>query len=116
MGPAEDVQPEVTLRFATDGDARRLHTLAALDSARVPSGPVLIAEVDGRLTAALGLDGGEPIADPFRRSAHIVHLLRIRAAQLSERPGRRPGPLANSLSALERRFANLRSPKPLAPL
>ena len=80
--------PKVTLRLAVPDDARRLRTLAQLDSARVPSGPMLIAEVDGRLRAALPLDGGAPIADPFRRSADLVELLRTRAAQL---PGRAQG-------------------------
>ena len=31
--------------------------------------------------AALPLDGGEPIADPFHHTAEIVDLLRLRAAQ-----------------------------------
>jgi hypothetical protein len=79
--------PEVTLRLATVDDARRVRTLAQLDSAEVPSGSVLIAEVDGRLLAALPLDGGAPIADPFRRSAGVVQLLRIRAVQLGVRGG-----------------------------
>jgi hypothetical protein len=87
------VHNDLSLRFATDDDARRLRTLAQLDSAPVPSGPMLIAEIDGRLVAALPLDGGAAIADPFRRSADIVALLRMRAAQLdgdgpaSRRPG-----------------------------
>ena len=109
----------LTLRLADDRDTRRLRILAQLDSAPVPSGPMLIAEVDGRLRAALPLDGGEPIADPFRRSADLIELLRARAAQLAgpdRRRWRPRGPLATTLSALERRSADLRSPKPLAPL
>jgi hypothetical protein len=112
----EAKQSDVTLRLAGADDARRLRTLAQLDSAPTPSGPVLIAEIDGRLLAALPLDGGAPIADPFRRSAGVVQLLRMRASQLSDQPRRRRGPLATTLSALERRTAHLRSPKPFAPL
>ena len=108
--------PGVILRLATAADADRLQTLAQLDSARVPTGQVLIAEVGGRLRAALPLDGGAPIANPFRRSTDIVQLLRMRAAQLSEGPRRRRGPVATTLSALERRSAHVRPPKPLAPL
>jgi hypothetical protein len=83
-------QPDVTLRLAEATDTRRLRILAQLDSAPAPRGPMLIAEVDGRLRAALPLDGGEPIADPFRRSADLVELLRTRAAQLTG-PERRVG-------------------------
>ncbi len=111
-----DIPVGLTLRLATEDDADRVARLAQLDSARVPSGPVLIAEVEGRLQAALPLEDGAPIADPFRRSADLVALLRMRAAQMSETPGRRRGPLATTLSALERRFAHVRPPKPLAPL
>jgi hypothetical protein len=102
----------ITLRIADDADADALRTLAELDSRAVPPGPALIAEVDGRLQAALGLDGGEAIADPFRRTAHLVELLRVRAAQLA---GRR-APTTTTLSALERRSTDLRSAKPLAAL
>jgi hypothetical protein len=42
-----------------------------------------VAEVDGRLRAALPLDGSSPIADPFHRGAELIELLRIRAAQLA---------------------------------
>ena len=113
------MQANVTLRLAEEDDAGRLRILAQLDSAPVPSGPMLIAEVGGRLRAALPLDGGEPIADPFRRSADLIELLRTRAAQLTgtERRRRsRRGPIVTTLSALERRSSDLRSPKPLAPL
>ena len=114
MSARRDFVPELTIRLASAADEGRLRTLAQLDSAPVPSGPVLIVVVDGRLRAALPLDGGAPIADPFRRSAGMIALLRMRAAQLSERPRRPRGPLATSLSALERGAAHLRPPKPLA--
>jgi hypothetical protein len=104
--------PGVILRLATAADADRLLILAQLDSSRVPAGEVLIAEVDGRLQAALPLDGGEPIADPFRRTAGLVALLRVHATQLLGRNAA----AVTSLSALERRTADLRPPKPLAPL
>ncbi len=77
----------VTLRYSSAADAERLRHLAALDSAEVPAGPALVAEVDGRLRAALPLDGSQPIADPFHRGAELVELLRLRAAQLG--PGGR---------------------------
>jgi hypothetical protein len=82
--PADASTPvtRVTLRYGARADAERLQALAELDSASVPSGPVLVAEVDGRLRAALPLDGSPPIADPFHRGAELLELLRLRAAQL----------------------------------
>lgn len=100
------------LRLATPADEHRLRILAELDSRPVPAGRVLIAVLDSRLQAALSLDGGDPIADPFRRTADVVALLRARAAQMGGHGGGR----ATSLSALERRSAQLRSAKPLAAL
>jgi hypothetical protein len=73
----------VTLRYAAAADSERLRILAELDSAATPAGPVLVAEVDGRLRAALPLDGGCPIADPFHGGAEMIQLLRMRAAQLA---------------------------------
>lgn len=72
----------VTLREAAAADARQLRDLADLDSAQPLRGSVLVAEVDGRLRAALPLDGGCAIADPFFRGQELVELLRVRAAQL----------------------------------
>jgi hypothetical protein len=72
----------VTLRYAAAADTERLRHLAELDSARAPAGPTLVAEIDGRIRAALPLDGGAPIADPFHRGAELVELLRLRATQL----------------------------------
>lgn len=73
----------VTLRYAAAADAKRLRVLAELDSAVAPTGPALVAEIDGRLRAALPLDGGAPIADPFHRGAELIELLRVRAGQLA---------------------------------
>jgi hypothetical protein len=76
----------VTLRYASAADAAGLQRLAELDSGSAPRGPALVAEVDGRLRAALPFDGGAPIADPFHRGAELIALLRMRASQL-ERAG-----------------------------
>jgi hypothetical protein len=102
----------IILRIATEADAGRLCTLAELDSRPVPAEPLLIAEVNGRLHAAIGVNDGETIADPFRHTAEMVELLRVRADHLAGRSA----PATASLSALERRFADLRSAKPFAAL
>jgi hypothetical protein len=77
----------ISIRLATPDDAVALARLAALDSAAVPSGSVLLGERDGRLEAALGLDDGAAIADPFVASGDVVALLRLRAGGLRPRRG-----------------------------
>src|SRR5947207_1313566 len=83
----------VSLAAPGDGGARA--ALAALDGREWRSGPALVAEANGCLRAALPLDGAEPFADPFRRTAEIVALLRLRATQLNgDQPGSRRGVLS----------------------
>ena len=77
--------PEITVRLADNTDARALLTLAALDSAQVPAGDLVIAESEGELVAAMPVERGRAIADPFRRTALIVQMLELRAAQIRSR-------------------------------
>lgn len=72
----------LTVRRAGGQDAAQLVRLAALDSADVPSGDVLLAESSGQLLAALSLADGHAVADPFEHTAEMVALLRLRAEQL----------------------------------
>jgi hypothetical protein len=74
--------------YQSDPD-EAIQRLAQLDSARLPSGAVLVAAVGGEPRAALPRDGGRPIADPFRRTAELVRLLELRRAQLEVRPSTR---------------------------
>jgi hypothetical protein len=97
--PAETL----TIRMAVPADAPALSRLAQLDSAPVPTpAPMLMAEVGGELRAALPLDGGPAIADPFRRTAELVAILAERARQLTPPPPRRAA----------RRWRPLRAPRP----
>jgi hypothetical protein len=73
---------DITVRRADADDRSELARLAALDSASPPRGPALVAEADSRMLAALPLDSGRPIADPFVPTAQVVALLELRAAQL----------------------------------
>lgn len=70
----------VTIRHAAAGDMKSLERLAALDSRRVPSGELFVAEVGGRLLAATSIDTGAVIADPFEHTAALVELLQIQAS------------------------------------
>jgi hypothetical protein len=81
--------PDVVIRASRGNEAGALAELALLDEAEMPAGPALVAEVDGSIRAALPLDGGRVIADPFRRTADLVALLEARAAQLRAECSRR---------------------------
>jgi hypothetical protein len=79
----------ITIRAAHHADRPAIARLAALDSRRVPDGELLVAEVAGELVAAHSAAG--TIADPFRPTADVVELLRVRAAAdaAPARPARR---------------------------
>lgn len=72
----------LTIRRATDRDAFALKRLAAIDSAYPPTGEVLLAEMGDELWAAVSVDTGAVVADPFRPSGDLVDLLRFRAERL----------------------------------
>jgi hypothetical protein len=70
----------VVLRSSRSGDEDGVRALAQRDSHPVPAAPLILAESDGRLLAALSLASGEAIADPFEPTAHLVAALRAHAA------------------------------------
>ena len=73
------MSPAITIRQATDGDTTELARLAALDEAKMPRGEVLLGIVDGEVQAAVPVEGGAPVADPFRYTQDLVGLLRMAA-------------------------------------
>ena len=82
---------EVVIRRATGADAAALARLGALDSDRrtgellarhAAEHDVLVAEVGGTIEAAVALNDGLAVADPFRPSAVNAELLALRAHQL----------------------------------
>ena len=72
----------LTIRRADVADFDALARLAALDSSSPPGGEYLIAEVGDELWAAVDVDTGSAIADPFRPSADLVDLLRLRVEHM----------------------------------
>ena len=80
---ATALAPSVLIRAARGSDGSALARLAALDSAVVPAGSLLVAEADGRLVAAIASATGEAIADPFLPTADVIALLELRAAGAS---------------------------------
>jgi hypothetical protein len=72
---------QILIRSAQPDDQRALARLAILDSTDAPpSGPLLVAELDGELKVALSLRDGSAIADPFTYTAEVVSLLKAHAA------------------------------------
>jgi hypothetical protein len=88
--PAQTVAP-LTIRFADSQDRRALAALAELDSSEPLMLPVLVAELQGELRAAVSMVDAREIADPFHPSTELVELLRTRGQQLAADPrlGRR---------------------------
>jgi hypothetical protein len=74
--------PEVTVRFARDTDAIALDRLAQLSERQIPNGTLLVGSVRGEITAAVAIEGGSAIADPFRPTAAVVAELRGHARRL----------------------------------
>src|SRR4051794_6125582 len=90
--PSSIAVDEVVIRRAFPEDVPALARLAALDSRRPIGTRALIAEHEGRPVAALSLEDGAVVADPFHPTADLVALLRLRAHALLQpaRPRRVP--------------------------
>ena len=71
--------PTIVIRSPRTDEAFAVRRLAYLDSRRPLRGDVLVAFVDGEPLAAISLADGTVVADPFRLTADIVELLRLRA-------------------------------------
>jgi len=80
----------VLVRPARDVDAADLAILAALDSAAPLTGETLIAVSGGEVAAAMSIDTGAVIANPFVPTAHLVELLRTAARPEPARRVRTP--------------------------
>lgn len=87
---------ELTIRMLDEDDLPALNRLAQRDSTAAPALPVLGAELDGDLVAALAVHrtAAGPLADPFVASEEAVTMLRLRARQLrnEDAPRRRRMP------------------------
>lgn len=72
----------IVIRRADADDSRALLRLVQLADRPAPREPVLLAESDGQLVAAVSTATGETVADPFVATADVIDLLRLRARQL----------------------------------
>jgi hypothetical protein len=75
---------DIAIHEARAADMPALMLLAELDSRKAPTGRVLIARADGQIRAAIGVDDGKLIADPFVATRPIEDLLRLRVRQIHE--------------------------------
>jgi len=84
----------IVIRSASTADEQAIATLGVIDGGRhLPSGRVMVAEVGGRIRAAVG-SNGTAISDPFWPSAELVRMLRVhtqsepvtRSARFARRP------------------------------
>jgi hypothetical protein len=95
-----DVTEPITIRHARSADEPRVRELAELDGRPAPQGETLLAEVDGQLWVAVGIEDGAAVADPFLPTGDVVWLLQMRAEQ--ERAIRAPGSLVGRFTTVRR--------------
>ena len=74
--------PEIRIRQATQSDAFAVRRLAALDDSASLKGSVLVAEHAGELRAAISIDDGRVVANPFAPTAELVDMLRMHRGHL----------------------------------
>jgi hypothetical protein len=67
----------LVVRRGSHADTDALAIVAALDSSRPLTGRTVVAELDGRIVAAVSLHDGRVVADPFVATADVVELLRV---------------------------------------
>ena len=79
----------IVIRSARAADEQDIAVLGVIDGGRrMPKGQVMVAEVDGRIRAAVGSNGAS-ISDPFWPSADLVSMLRVHTEPgLAEHPAR----------------------------
>jgi hypothetical protein len=71
-----------SIRYATEHDTETVERLAQLDSQPPLTGTVLVAGLCGVPAAALSMEDGRVVADPFQRTDHLVASLRMRAGAI----------------------------------
>jgi ribosomal protein L19E len=81
----------ILIRDSGPEDAPALMQLADLDSHTPPAGRVIVAEAAGKIRAAIGVDDGTLIADPFVATRPLEDLLELRMTQIREAARRERG-------------------------
>jgi predicted ATP-grasp superfamily ATP-dependent carboligase len=81
LASAVESRDRIVIRQPLPDDDDAIQTLADLTDRPLPTGGLLVAEVDGELVAVAGEDGST-LGDPFRVTLDVVELLELRARQL----------------------------------
>lgn len=74
------VRSAIQLRLSECRD--ELERLAALTDRTAREGDWLVAELDGQAVAAVSLEDGSTLYDPFKPTAQVVSLLELRRKQV----------------------------------
>jgi hypothetical protein len=72
----------VTVRWEAPGDHDAIHELEELSGAPILQGTLLVAEREDRIVAAIALESGRVVTDPFVPTADVQALLTFRAEQV----------------------------------
>ena len=78
--PPRPVRTAIELRLSACRE--ELERLAALSERPLHDGDWLVADVDGVPVAAVSVDDGAMVYDPFKQSSQAVSLLRLRRKQV----------------------------------
>ena len=78
--PPQPVRAAIQLRLSACRD--ELERLAALSQRRLGGGDWLVADVNGVPVAAVSLDNGSTVYDPFKSTSQAVSLLKLRRKQV----------------------------------
>jgi hypothetical protein len=78
--PPQPVRAAIQLRLSACRD--ELERLAALSDRPLKAGDWLVADLDGVPVAAVSVDDGTTLYDPFRPTSQIVSLLQLRRKQV----------------------------------
>lgn len=89
MAAVRSARPAAAVRLAHPDEVGTLRRLAQVDDAPELAGEVLVATIDEDVVAALSLDDGRVVANPFVLTSDAVELLRRSAAALTGRRRRR---------------------------
>ena len=80
LQPPQPVRAAIQLRLSACRD--ELERLAALSERRLGGGDWIVADVNGVPVAAVSLDSGATVYDPFKSTSQAVSLLKLRRKQV----------------------------------